>query len=256
MTQDDPISAVGRPTEPGLESTLLAGSLGVVSLPEVLDVFAGWPVTVLSTEDWRQGPENLHPLILNNGGGPLAAVFTSPDRIDASFRQMAPFPIILRGSLIARGLSQGVGIVINPGSRPTLELSPEGTASVGVREPRIDAQAPGSRELTALEQTIVSVLSAETDRSELIAQVIETNFYIPSVTEPGSEETVSLPAASDGAIAVFTDPGFIRDTLSERAPFVLRAQASELPAILGTPVDLVVNPGTGISTRIPAEALL
>ena len=140
---------IGRAVEPGLESAALAVRVGALPVTAIIPTLATWALLTLSWEDPRLGPEHFRPLVLTApDGSPMIAAFTSPDRARA-FAKPELHPFWAPGRMLASGAKSGAGIVINPGTEPSLPLLVPGLEAMLAADTRFVDQPPGSREADA-----------------------------------------------------------------------------------------------------------
>jgi hypothetical protein len=245
---ESPFTALlGRAAEPGLESAVLAARLGAVLLDQVLPSVASWPLIVLSSDDYRLGPEHLHPTLVQGSDGiPAVAAFTSPDRV-GRFLVDGVGPVRLPGRLLARGIKPGVGIVINPESEPSILVPPSAIETLAASAGDLVARPPGSRELSALERAIASWYAASGSRDEVIAAIADSPLSLATSVEPTGGRHPDFASIGDDAerrFLAWTDPRLSRG-LPESVRWVT-VPGRDLPQFLGmTRVHL--NPGTGFN---------
>jgi hypothetical protein len=240
-------SLLGRAPEPGLESSLLAVRVGAVPLDEVLPSIASWPLIVLSTEDYRLGPNHLRPTILQGSDGvPAVAAFTSPDRIGRFVRD-AVHPVRLPGRLLAEGVKPGVGIVVNPESEPSVAISPRLIQVLSHSSIELVARPPGSRELSRLELAIAAGHATTGTRDEILAAVGDSQLSLATSVEPTRGQRPDFASTGEGAelsYLAWTDPSLARH-LPARVWWVT-VRGGDLPKLLGS-ARVHINPGTGFS---------
>lgn len=255
MTENPVHTLLGRPAEPGLESTVTAWRLGAVSLSEVLATLAGWPVLVLAHADSAR----LDPLVLQSAAGtPLIAAFTSPDRAHAHLGDGLR-PLWMPGSTLAAGAlggAGGAGIVLNPGSEPVCEIAAADLPPVrdGGGEPAVTA--PGSRPLTALELAAVRVSSGAGTREEILTALTEAKLIVASASDPaaGAADLATSTGPGGTILLAWTHEKLIRG-LDPATTWLIGLPASGLRAILPGAASVSINPGTAFEVLVSREEL-
>ncbi|MDZ4048422.1 MAG: SseB family protein [Pseudoxanthomonas sp.] len=114
-----------------LENTLLLAQQGQGSTPDFLNSFVNSQVFVLLDKDL--GPEgqwdpSINLCVLTNAaGGPVVAVFTAPERAIPWSERLPQFQhgLLVSPTWLMQGLGPTVGIVVNPGHKVGVELSPD-----------------------------------------------------------------------------------------------------------------------------------
>jgi hypothetical protein len=247
MTEGPFAALLGRKQEPGLESAVLSARLGAVPLDQVLPSIASWPLIVLSSDDYRLGPDHLRPTLVKGSDGiPAVAAFTSPDRI-GRFIADGVEPVRLPGRLLARGIKPGVGIVINPESEPSILVPPSAIATLAASTGELVARPPGSRELSTLERAIASWYAATGSREEVMAAIADSPLSLATSVEPTSGRQPDFASMGDDAerrFLAWTDPALARG-LPESVWWVT-VPGRDLPQLLGT-TRVHINPSTGFN---------
>ena len=254
MTAADPVlTLLGRPAEPGLESTLTAWRLGAIPLSDVLATLSGWPVLVLTYAD----SSTLEPLMLQSASGtPLVAVFTSPDRVGAHARPGLR-PMWVRGGILAAGVKGGAGIVVNPGSQPACEIPPADLAAVRDGSPEPASAAPGSRLLTALELAAVRLAAGTGTRADAVAAAADQRLIVASSTDPGRGdlELATSPEPGGTSLLAWTHEKLVRG-LDPSTTWLVGAPSTDLQAMLPDAASIRVDPGTVFEVRFAHHELL
>lgn len=254
MTAANPVlTLLGRPAEPGFESTLTAWRLGAVPLSGVLATLSGWPVLVLTYAD----SSTLEPLMLQSASGtPLVAAFTSPDRIGEHARPDLR-PMWVRGGILAAGAQGGAGIVLNPGSQPTCEIPAADLAAVQSGSPEPASSAPGSRALTALELAVVRLAAGAGTRDDAVAAAVDQQLIVASSTDPGRGdlELATSPEPHGTALLAWTHEKLVRG-LDPATTWLVGAPSTDLPAMLPDAPSIRVDPGTVFEVRFAHHELL
>jgi hypothetical protein len=119
-----------KPVNP-LESALVEARAGGISIDDFLADLVESKVFVLLDKDPGPGDwdNTSSPLVLNNQTGvPMLAVFTAPDRSSDWPRRIPQysFGLLTDFRWLLKGITSGVGLVINPGSIVGLEMQPSG----------------------------------------------------------------------------------------------------------------------------------
>jgi hypothetical protein len=108
-----------------LEQAILDAQSGRTSPEALLDTLAASRVYVLSHTD-----DGLSPVTFLRDGEPgIVGVFTRPDHAD-EFTEGVEFALYVEAAWLAANLVDGVGIVVNPGTRHPWEISPEVVAAI------------------------------------------------------------------------------------------------------------------------------
>jgi hypothetical protein len=125
------VSQVFKPANP-LEDALVKAQSGAISITDFLANLIGSQVFVLLDKD--PGPSGkwdntASPLVVNSQTGtPMLVVFTAPER-STGWARRAPqytFGLLTDFRWLLKGITSGVGLVINPGSTIGLEMPPSG----------------------------------------------------------------------------------------------------------------------------------
>lgn len=255
-TPESPFAALlGRRQEPGLESAVLSARLGAVPLDQVLPSVASWPLIVLSSDDYRLGPDHLHPTLVRGSDGiPAVAAFTSPDRV-GRFLVDGVEPVRLPGRLLARGIKPGVGIVINPESEPSILVPPAAIEILAASPGELVARPPGSRELSALERAIASWYATTGSRDDVLAAVGDSPLSLATSVEPTSDRRPDFASIADDGerrFLAWTDPSLARG-MPEPVWWVA-VQGRDLPQLLAH-TRVLINPGTGFGFSLEVDEL-
>ena len=126
-----------------LESVLLKAQQGSCPASDFLDKLLSSKVFVLL--DKEIGPEgrwdpSINPCILNNAArAPVLAAFTTPELATPWHERLPQFGygLLVNFAWVLQGLRPQVGVVINPGHKVGVELTPEAIA-------RLKQQAAGN----------------------------------------------------------------------------------------------------------------
>lgn len=114
------------PTE--LERTIVLAQEGRASTLEVLELFAGAQVVVPSGTPVTDNLSQLQPLLFDNDGVMMLAVFTHLDQI-ADFGTLASFALSVLGRSLLVSMPPAAGLVVNPSRSIGFEMPPEGIAA-------------------------------------------------------------------------------------------------------------------------------
>lgn len=111
-----------------LETAVRLARAGTSSAENALWALAASEVVVLSPAEAAPTPESLEPLVVHREGATFLAVFTGTDRVPADF-SAGRMPVAVPASLILRGTSPEIGLVVNPGSQEAMEIAAQGLAA-------------------------------------------------------------------------------------------------------------------------------
>jgi hypothetical protein len=112
-----------------LERAILANESGTGSFVDVLASFESTGVFVPTRTAPDEMMDELDPILLDNDGIPMLAVFTDPSLI-GDFSQFAEYVIEINGGAMAEALTSGTGIVINPNRALTYVIEPAEVAEL------------------------------------------------------------------------------------------------------------------------------
>ena len=112
-----------------LERAILANESGTGSFVDVLAAFERSDVFVPSRTAPDEMMDELDPILLDNDGSPLLAVFTDVSLI-GDFSQFAEYVVEINGGAMAEALTGGTGIVINPNRALTYVIEPAEVAEL------------------------------------------------------------------------------------------------------------------------------
>ena len=249
-TPDSPFfDLLGRRPEPGIESTILAVRIGALPIDAALSAMADWPFIALNQET-----DGFAPLVVDSLNGPRIALFTSPDRV-GGFARGSVTAQRVPGRLIADGARGGVGVVVNPGSEPVLDIDNAALATMRSTPRGFDPRPPGSAELTPLEQTMAACWSGFATSADVYAALGEAEILTASEADPvdGKPRFATLDAGELTAVAAWTSRAFMNGV--PESATVVTTLGHELRTLLGD-VTVCLNPRSGIQTVIPASELL
>jgi hypothetical protein len=114
------------PTE--LERMIVLAQEGRASTFDVLTTFAATQVVVPSGTRVTDNLSQLQPLLFDNDGIMMLAVFTHLDQI-ADFGELASFALSVLGRSLLVSMPPGAGLVVNPSRSIGFEMPPEGIAA-------------------------------------------------------------------------------------------------------------------------------
>jgi hypothetical protein len=110
------------------EEVIRRGMMGLAPVPEVLGALWASNAIILSGTVTSGSMAELQPLYIPRGELRLLAMFTDGRRIPAEASDTAPYALSIPVSALFPTLGPLIGVVVNPGSRLGLEISPEGVA--------------------------------------------------------------------------------------------------------------------------------
>jgi hypothetical protein len=110
------------------EEVIRRGMMGLAPVPEVLGALWASNAIVLSGTVTSGSMAELQPLYIPRGELRLLAMFTDGRRIPSEASETAPYALSIPVSALFPTLGPLIGVVVNPGSRLGLEISPEGVA--------------------------------------------------------------------------------------------------------------------------------
>lgn len=116
--------AVLSPAEEGIRR----GMMGLSPVSEVLATLWASNAIILSGTVTTGSMAELQPLYIPKGEVRMLAMFTHGDRIPPEASDAAPYALSIPVSALFPTLGPLIGVVVNPGSRLGLEISPEGVA--------------------------------------------------------------------------------------------------------------------------------
>lgn len=240
---------LGRAAEPGLESTLTAVRLGILDAATAVAVVPGWPLLLLADRD----AGGLQPLIVRDDhGSPLIAAFTSPDRV-RGLADPRLAPVWVRGATIAAGARHGAGMVINPGSEPTLTLDARAlralaAAPVSVTTAPVE-QPPGSRALTAFERTILSYRAAATPRRSVTEALADATLILVSSRDPAAGDIDPATADGGATLLAWTGTDLIRE--APEGSWLVRVRGRDASAMVRNQTRaLGLDPGSAFEVTL------
>jgi hypothetical protein len=110
------------------EEVIRRGMMGLAPVPEVLGALWASNAIILSGTVTSGSMAELQPLYIPRGELRLLAMFTDGRRIPSEASEAAPYALSIPVSALFPTLGPLIGVVVNPGSRLGLEISPEGVA--------------------------------------------------------------------------------------------------------------------------------
>jgi hypothetical protein len=246
-----------RLLEPGLETAMAAGRRGEIEFVDVMKIFVGWPILVCSHEDPAKGSEFMQPLIVSaKDGTPLIAVFTSPGRVGA-WNKEARFVTNLAGGMIAKGAQGGAGIVINPGTDPTLEIFPQAMGTLAGFPREVLPERTGGRPLTPYEVAVAQWAARYGSFDPVLAALRDNELIFPGSAEPeGQQQFVGKVAMFGGVphLAAYTHPDLVRADQTGPMLYSRTSTIRGLGSALEPGKGIVLNPGTAFTALIsPAQ---
>lgn len=114
-----------------LEATLQLAQQGKASTPDFLNSFVNSQVFVLvdkALDSEGQWDPSINLCVLTNAAGnPVVAVFTAPERAIPWSEHLPQFQhgLLVSPTWLIQGLGPTAGIVVNPGHKVGVELSPD-----------------------------------------------------------------------------------------------------------------------------------
>jgi hypothetical protein len=111
-----------------LETAVRLARAGTSSAESALWALAASEVVVLTPAGAPPTAETLEPLVVHRDDATFLAVFTGTDRVSAEFGE-GRTPVAIPASLLLRGVSSEVGLVVNPGSPDAMEVPAQGLAA-------------------------------------------------------------------------------------------------------------------------------
>jgi hypothetical protein len=245
----------GRGPHPGIESAVLAARLGVAPVEAILADLGSWPLLTLSTDDPRDGLDQIRPLLLQGADGiPVIACFTAPDRARA-FARPDLFPVRVPGFILAAGARPGVGIVVNPGSQPAIAIAPEEIAGVAVARPEPTPDPAGSRALHPAELALAAAARGAGSPAELRARLRDAQLFVASGTDPGMGAPTLATESAGGveSVLVWTDRDLI--TQVPEPHWLIAATGRDLPTMLRAGTRVRVDAGTVFEADLSVDDL-
>lgn len=238
-----------RPAEPGLESALVAGEHGAMTMEEVLRIFAAWPVFVPSQADPASTPDGIQPVIVESAEGTsLVAVFTSEDRIQ-TFAEEAPHLVQLAGATVAAASRGGAGIVINPRSGPGFEVFP---AAIPVVQsfPRLltSLSSSAERPLLPVEVAVASWAAHHGSNEKVSEELTDAHIVVPAGTSTLTLDGVPYAVG-------YTADDLVRSGGAVDPGEWLRLRGREFSERFGDDCGLALNRGSAIAMGLTPQAM-
>lgn len=121
-----PLDVGGEAALTPAEEVIRRGMMGLAPVPEVLAALWASNAILLSGTVTSGSMAELQPLYIPKGKLRMLAMFTDGRRIPAEASEAAPYALSIPVSALFPTLGPLIGVVVNPGSRLGLEISPEG----------------------------------------------------------------------------------------------------------------------------------
>ena len=112
-----------------LEHTLSNLANGHLAFETFLKVFVDSEVFVLTATEVQADGTGLRPLLFDRDNQTRMAAFTARERTEP-FKHHCRFCLQVNGGYFLRGVPQGPGIVLNPGSRLGFEVPAQGVQDI------------------------------------------------------------------------------------------------------------------------------
>lgn len=123
-----PLDVAGEPVYGPAEEAIRRGMMGLSPVADVLSGLWTSNAIILSGTVTSGSMAELQPLYIPKGEVRLLAMFTDGRRIPSEASEAAPYALSIPVSALFPTLGPLIGVVVNPGSRLGLEITPEGVA--------------------------------------------------------------------------------------------------------------------------------
>jgi hypothetical protein len=112
-----------------LESKLLAARQGLIPIGDFVRQLWASELMLPTASEVQADGAGFEPVLFDKQGARMLAAFTSRQRV-ARVGQIAKFCLITKGAHVLRRMPEGYGLVINPGLKAGLEISPQGISEI------------------------------------------------------------------------------------------------------------------------------
>lgn len=243
-----------RLPEPGLESAIFAGRRGDLQLADVARLFAGWPVLVASDGDRADFPAGLLPVVVSTvDGGPLVAVFTSPDQV-GEFAE-GRYVVNLAGGVIAAGARNGAGIVVNPGGWPSMEFTPEAMPLIADFPREVLPGGAAGRDLSPFEIAVAGWAARTATVEPVLDALRDTELIFPSNRPESDPARVVFPREDAFYVAATSHEDLLRADQVGPVLSTRTARIADAGALIPPGWGVVVNPGTALGMRLDPDVV-
>lgn len=123
-----PLDVAGERVLTPAEEGIRRGMMGLAPVSEVLEALWASNGIILSGTVTTGSMAELQPLYVPKGKVRMLAMFTDGSRIPREASDAAPYTLSIPVSALFPTLGPLIGVVVNPGSRLGLEITPEGVA--------------------------------------------------------------------------------------------------------------------------------
>ncbi len=130
-----PLDVGGEAVLTPAEEVIRRGMMGLAPVSEVLAALWESNGIILSGTVTTGSMAELQPLYVPKGQVRMLAMFTHGDRVPEEASAAAPYALSIPVAALFPTLGPLIGVVVNPGSRLGLEISPEGVAEAIERNP-------------------------------------------------------------------------------------------------------------------------
>ncbi len=119
-----------------LEPAIDAARSGLLSEAELVKAFAQAPLIYVGQLADDDDPSSFQPLVLappaQDGGEPqpMVVLYTDASRIPDEVKERASMLLQVEGTSVLETLPEGLGIAVNPGADPNMELPPASIPAV------------------------------------------------------------------------------------------------------------------------------